>query len=116
MEIGLYVAVASLEASKVFYSQLFEKAPYIETASFVGYEITGGRFGLFLESAYAVPVQRGNSTVANTKVANIEAEFARVKALKPQKMQADIITVGPTRLFMFADPDDNVIEFFSVGE
>jgi len=34
MEIGLYVAVSSLEESKKFYSRLFDKGPYIETPSF----------------------------------------------------------------------------------
>lgn len=115
MEIGLYVAVKSLEASKLFYSKLFEKEPYIQTPAFVGYEISGGRFGLFLEAAYSFPLQRGNSTVPNIKVEDIESEFERVKSLGPSKIQDSIVTVGPTRLFMFADPDENVIEFFSIG-
>lgn len=115
MEIGLYVAVGDLKRSKKFYSKVFAKDPDIESPNFVGFEISGGRFGLFLESAYAFPLERGNSTVPNIKVDDIEAEHARIKALQPSKMQDDIVSVGPTQLFMFADPDGNVIEFFSVS-
>jgi len=115
MEIGLYVAVSDLDTSRKFYDRLFEKEPYMQTPNFAGYQISGGRFGLFLDSAYAFPLERGNSTVPNIKVADIESEFARVKALSPTKMQDQIVDVGPTKIFMFADPDGNVIEFFSVA-
>jgi hypothetical protein len=71
MEIGLYVAVSNLDDSKDFYSKLFNKGPYVETLNFVGFEISGGRFGLYLESAYSFPLQRGNSTVPNLRVEEI---------------------------------------------
>ncbi len=116
MEFGLYVAVSNLDVSKDFYSKLFQNEPYIENDNFVGYEIAGGRYGLILESAYSHPLTRGNSTVPNIKVQDIESEFQRVKALSPSKMQDQVVVVGPTKIFMFADPDGNVIEFFSVGQ
>ncbi len=115
MEMGMYVAVSDLAVAKKFYSQLFESEPYIENENFVGFQIQGGRFGLMRGDAYAVPLQRGNSAVPNIKVTDIAAEHRRVKSMGPQMIQEPIVDLGAMKLFMFKDPDGNVIEFFSTG-
>ena len=114
MEMGMYVAVSDIEASTRFYTDLFQTDPYIESDDFVGFQIGGGRFGLMRGEAYAVPMTRGNNAVANIKVADVELEHPRVKQLGPKVIQETIADLGTMKMFMFLDPDGNVIEFFSL--
>jgi len=58
---------------------------------------------------------RDPNAVANIRVTDHEAQFARVRGLPPTKIQDEIVQVEPTQLFMFADPDGNVIEFRSIA-
>ena len=115
MEFGLYVAVSDLPRAKSFYSALFSADPYIENENFVGFEISGGRFGVMKESVYAHPMTRGNNVVPNIRVSDAQAEFERVKLLEPSMIQDAVTDLGPMKLFMFGDPDGNVIEFHSIG-
>ena len=115
MEFGLYVAVSDLSRAKSFYSALFAADPYIENESFIGFEISGGRFGVMKKNAYAYPMTRGNNVVPNIRVSDAQAEFERVKSLEPSMIQDSVTDLGPMKLFMFGDPDGNVIEFHSIG-
>lgn len=110
--LDVYVAVSDLEAARAFYEGAFERAPALTTENYVGFEINGALFGLFRQEAYSYPLSRGNSSVPNILVIDIEAEFARIRALNPSKM-TEITSTGPFRLFMFADPDGNVVEFYA---
>ena len=115
MDFGLYIAVSDLSRAKSFYSALFSVDPYVENDNFVGFEISGGRFGVMKESAYAYPMTRGNNVVPNIRVPDAETEFERVKALEPSMIQDSVTDLGSMKLFMFGDPDGNVIEFHSIG-
>jgi predicted enzyme related to lactoylglutathione lyase len=114
MELGLYVAVSDLLRAKSFYSALFAVEPYVENDNFVGFEISGGRFGLMKESSYAYPMARGNNVVPNMRVPDAQMMFDRIKLLEPSMMQDSVVDLGTMKLFMFADPDGNVIEFHSI--
>ena len=114
MQFGMYVAVSDLDVSREFYSKLFNVEPYALTDTFVGYGLAGGRFGLLKEEMYSAPLVRGNNAVLNIMVENIENEHARVKSLGPSLIQDQIASAGAMRLFMFKDPDGNVVEFFSM--
>jgi len=114
MEMGMYVAVSDLAAARRFYQALFATEPYLENERFVGFRLNGGRFGLMRGDAYAVPLTRGNSAVPNIRVDDIESQYERVKALEPRVLQEQITDLGGMRLFMFQDPDGNVIEFFAL--
>ena len=115
MEFGLYVAVSDLTRARSFYSKLFATDPYVENENFIGFEVSGGRFGVMKESAYAYPMNRGNNVVPNIRVSDAQAEFERVKLLDPSMIQDGVTDLGPMKVFMFADPDGNVIEFHSIG-
>jgi predicted enzyme related to lactoylglutathione lyase len=115
MELGMYVAVSDLTTSKAFYANLLSARPYVENENFVGFELAGGRFGLMKASAYTFPMTRGNNVVPNIRVSDIQAAFEHVKSLHPSKMQDSIMDLGAMKLFMFADPDGNVIEFHSIA-
>jgi len=114
MQLGMYVAVSDLGASKTFYSKLFSAEPYAETDTFVGFSLAGGRFGLLKEEMYSAPLVRGNNAVLNIMVDDIESEYVRVKSLNPSLIQDQIVSAPAMRLFMFKDPDGNVVEFFSM--
>ena len=116
MELGLYVAVADLSKSKQFYATLFDTKPYVENDNFVGFELAGGRFGLMKAAAYAHPLKQGNNTVPNIRVADIGATYQLVKSLDPPMVQESITDLGAMKLFIFMDPDNNVIEFHSLSK
>jgi len=114
VRMGLYVVVSDIDRATDFYEKLFEKKPYVANESFVGFEIAGGLYGLFAESAYTPTLSRGNNTVPYVRVSDIEKEHARLRKLAPKTVQPEIVTEGPLRLFVFEDPDGNVVEFYSV--
>ena len=111
VRLDLYVAVSDLEAARSFYESVFERAPAVTTENYMGFDVNGALFGLFRQDAYSVPLTRGNSAVPNILVSDIESESARIRALDPLRM-TEITSTGPFRLFMFADPDGNVVEFY----
>ena len=114
MQLGMYVAAADLAVARTFYSGLFGVEPDAVTDTFVGFGLAGGRFGILKQTMYAVPLVRGNNVVVNLQVDDVDAEYERVKALGPSLLADAIQTVGPMRLFMFKDPDGNVVELFSM--
>ena len=116
MQIGMYVAVADLEKSKKFYAALFGSSPYVENKNFVGFKVGGGNYGLMRADAYTNPMTRGNNAIPNFTVENIEQSYAHVKSIGPHKIQDQISQMGPIRIFMFMDPDGNVIEFSSLAK
>lgn len=75
--------------------------------------MAGGLYGIFSEKTYASKLVRGNNAVPYIRVKDVEEELARVRALPARMIDTKIVEEGPMRLFKFADPDGNVIEFFS---
>ena len=108
---GVTVAVSNLDGAVAFYTAFFEREPQVLTERFAGFDVDGSQFGLLSEEAYAVPLVRGNNVTPNLSVANIDAEFERIQALDPPRL-SPVQSVGPIRLFMFDDPDGNVIELY----
>lgn len=116
MQLGLYVAVSDLEQSKEFYSKLFGIGPYIENDNFIGFKISGGNFGIMKSSAYGYPMIQGNNVVPNIRVSDINTSYKHVKSLKPPMLDDSITDLGGLKLFMFSDPDRNVIEYHSISQ
>ena len=112
---GLYVAVDDVERSVAFYQALFGEAPQVRTPALVGFDIAGGLFGIVDRAAYAPRTTAKGGVRPFIKVADIAAAFARVDRLAPGRIEAPgIVTEGAFRFFRFADPDGNVLEFFSM--
>ena len=105
MRLEVYVAVEDMERAVAFYSRLFREEPVRRTPKYAGYR---SGFGLMLSTGYSVPVQRGNSAVPTLIVENLDTEHARIEP--PAPTVTAITQVGDFRLFMFIDPDGNVIE------
>lgn len=114
LRIGMYLAVSDLSVSERFYSRLFETEPYISNENYIGFMVGGGLFGIMREDAYAYPMTRGNNVVPNFSVKDIDLAYEHVKSLDPETIQDHIKQVGSTRLFLFMDPDGNVIEYSSI--
>jgi predicted enzyme related to lactoylglutathione lyase len=112
---GMYVVVADLDRSQAFYERLFQKAPYIKNEGLVGFDIAGGLFATFAAGGLDRKLTRGDNAVPYLRVKDIDAEFKRVKEMGARIFDAEIVREGPIRLFRFADPDGNVIEFFSIA-
>ena len=113
---GLYVVVADMNRSEAFYTQLFQKPPYVKTAQLIGFNVAGGLYAVFAARGLDRPLTRGDNSVPYLRVKNVQAEFMRVKELPARLLDAEIVREGPVSLFRFADPDGNVLEFFSVRE
>lgn len=111
---GLYVVVSDMERSIDFYSKLFQKQPYMKTESFAAFDVTGGLYALFSQSASDIERVRGNTSVPYIRVTDASTEHARVAALNARMHDDKVVLEGPLSLFRFSDPDGNVVEFFSV--
>ncbi len=111
---GLYVLVEDVGKSVAFYEALFGKSPQIRTPALVGFDVSGGLFGIVDRASYGKGSTFGNSARAYIKVANIEKAFAHGQAMAAEGIeQPGIVTEGPFSFFRIADPDGNVLEFFS---
>ncbi|MGB7407795.1 MAG: VOC family protein [Pontixanthobacter sp.] len=111
---GLYVLVEDVEQSVAFYEALFGKSPQIRTPALVGFDVSGGLFGVVDRATYGKGSAFGNSTRPYIKVANIEKAFAHAQALAASGIeQPGVVTEGPFSFFRMVDPDGNVLEFFS---
>lgn len=108
MQLDVYVAVNDLDQSVEFYSRALQLSPALRKPGYAAFDIGGGRLGLMAAAGYAVPVQRGNSAVPTIKVGDLAAWHRRIEPLAPKTTA--IIDKGPMRVFMFLDPDGNVIE------
>jgi catechol 2,3-dioxygenase-like lactoylglutathione lyase family enzyme len=112
---GLYVVAADVERSAEFYTKLFQKQPYVRNERFVAFDVAGGLYAVFAESASDLARTRGNSTAPYIRVQDARREFARVAALNVRLLDENVVQEGPITLFRFLDPDGNLIEFFSAS-
>jgi hypothetical protein len=73
------------------------------------------------------PYVQGNLTYATDairvtdrayiNVADIEEAFVRTRAIAPNRLESSAVIVeGPFRFFRVRDPDNNVLEFFSIDQ
>lgn len=113
---GVYVLVDDIDRSVAFYQGLFGEPPQVRTAALVGFDVAGALFGLADRADYGVTAAKGNSVRPYIKVVDLDAAFAHVRALAPDRIEAPgIINEGSFRFFRFIDPDGNSIELFSFG-
>ncbi len=115
MTLELYVAVTDIHRAVAFYTQVFGAAPIQRSERYSAFDIAGTRFGLFNAAFYSHPRTVGNNCIPNLRLANIDAEYERIKPLV-SKITNGVQDAGPFRLFMFADPDGNVLEFYQIGQ
>jgi len=111
---GLYVTTSDLGRAQVFYEQLFQKKPYVTNDRLVGFDVAGGLYAVFVGAGDGSTLVRGNATVPYIRVSDAAKEFERVRKFAKRMIDAQVIREGPLELFRFSDPDDNVIEFFSL--
>ena len=115
MRLGMYVVVSDVSAAAELYSEILLTEPSLRLPSFVSFDIGGSVFALFAESAYTRKLTRGNNSVPYIQVEDLNAEFQRVHELPVRILDNEILDEGPIRLFMFEDPDGNVIEFYALA-
>jgi predicted enzyme related to lactoylglutathione lyase len=112
---GVYLVVSDLARAERFYRDLFGKAPMFCTDRVAVFDVASNPFVLFARWASDIPRTRGNTCVPYLRVVDIEATFARVTEAGIRTLDAAVVTEGPVRLFRIADPDDNLVEFYSVS-
>jgi len=110
----MYVAVTDMARAVAFYRHVFRLEPIRESDRYTAFAVGGVVFGLFNAAFYAQPLTLGNNCIPNVRVDDLDAEYERIKPLA-SKITDGIQHAGPFRLFMFADPDGNVLEFFGGG-
>lgn len=79
-------------------------------------DVEGGLYAVFAERASDIQRTRGNSTAPYIRVRHPHRELERVAALNAKLIDTQVVQEGPITLFRFFDPDDNVVEFFSVRQ
>ena len=113
---GLYVVVDDMDRASAFYEQLFG-VPEIQMPSLVGFEVAGGLYAVVSRETYAADAIRGDTMRAYINVADIEEAFVRTRAIAPNRLESSAVIVeGPFRFFRVRDPDNNVLEFFSIDQ
>ena len=112
---GVYLVVSDLPHADRFYRDLFGKPPVFTTGSVVVFDLAGSPFVLFVESASDILRTRGNTCVPYLRVPDIDATYAAVAARGVRMLDSTIVKEGPIQLFRIADPDDNIVEFYSVA-
>jgi predicted enzyme related to lactoylglutathione lyase len=112
MRLELYIAVTDMNRALAFYRELFGREPVQNSDRYSAFDVGGVRFGLLSASAYAHPLVVGNNCMPNIQVEDVDAERERVRRIA--STITEVQAVGPFRLFMFADPDGNVLECYSV--
>jgi catechol 2,3-dioxygenase-like lactoylglutathione lyase family enzyme len=112
MQLDMYLAVEDLDRAIGFYSAILLQQPVSRNPNYAAFAVGSNRLGLMAAAGYAVPVQRGNSAVPTLKVDDLEAWHSRIEPLAQRT--TDIIDKGAFRLFLFLDPDGNVVEVASV--
>jgi catechol 2,3-dioxygenase-like lactoylglutathione lyase family enzyme len=115
-KLGVYVVVSDVERSVDFYSRIFQKQPYVRSETFAAFDVAGGLYALFAERASDIRRTRGNTTAPYIRVRDAHRELERVAALDVKLIDQAVVQEGPLVLFRFFDPDDNVVEFFSVRQ
>ncbi|MEN3973405.1 VOC family protein [Sphingomicrobium sp. XHP0235] len=112
---GLYVLVEDVEQSVAFYEALFAKSPQIRTPALVGFDVSGGLFGIVDRAKYGEGSTSGNSARPYIRVVDIDQAFTHAQTLAADGIeQPGIVREGPFSFFRMSDPDGNVLEFFSV--
>lgn len=113
---GVYVLVDDLAAAKQFYGEFLGLSPVFENPVFVGYYIEGGLVGVASRAQFSPDAAIGDRTVPYLRVKDIDAAFAHVKAVAPNRIESEeIIREGPIALFKVRDPEGNLIEFYSLS-
>ncbi|HMI91764.1 MAG TPA: VOC family protein [Polyangiales bacterium] len=113
---GLYVVASDLDRASAFYERLFQKPPQVRTPGLVGFDVAGALYAIVSQQAYAPNVQRGDNVLPYLRVKDIDAELARVCAIETTDIRTPgVVSEGPFRFFKLADPDGNLLEFFSVA-
>jgi len=113
MKLNLYVLVSDMERAVVFYRQLFEQKPVMQSERFVAFDINGALYGLFNAAYFPYPVTVGNNCTPNIYVKDIQAAYDHVKACAPSFIMPEVVASGPYQLFVFADPDGNSLEYYT---
>jgi catechol 2,3-dioxygenase-like lactoylglutathione lyase family enzyme len=114
-KLGVYVVVAEIPRAIEFYAGVFDKQPYVATETFAAFEVAGGVYALFAAHASDVARSRGNSTVPYIRVRDAGESHARLAALQVRLLDQRPVQEGPIALFRFVDPDENVVEMFSIA-
>jgi predicted enzyme related to lactoylglutathione lyase len=111
MKLNLYVLVRDMSCSTAFYRDVFQREPVIQTPGFTAFALGDALYGLFDAANHPQPVY-GSNVVPNILVEDLDALYSRLKNLA-SPFHSEISANGPYRLFLFSDPDMNVIEFFA---
>lgn len=113
---GLYVVVDDIDRARAFYEQLFG-VPEIQMQSLIGFDVAGGLYAVVSRDTYAADAIHGDTMRAYISVVDINATFARVQAIAPNRLESpEVIVEGPFRFFKARDPDNNVLEFYSIDQ
>jgi len=112
---GLYVVADDMDRARRFYEKLFGD-PEIRMPGVFGYDVAGGLYAVVSREVYAVDATRGDTMRAYIQVSDINETFAKVAAAVPDYLEdAAVIVEGPFRFFRIRDPDNNMLELYSIN-
>lgn len=109
-----YLAVRDRVRAEAFWKRVFDREPARENENFTFFDIDGFLFGLFDPASLDEGVRFGNNSVVCIRVDDADAEHARLSEFA--EVVLPLHSIRTYRVFQIADPEGNVVEFYSETE
>src|SRR5687767_13911577 len=102
---GVYVLAQDMDRAATFYEKLFGRPAQFRTPDLIGFDVAGGLYAVASRKTYAPDAVRGGNVAPYLKVADVDAWFARVRAMAPASLVTPaVVREGPFSLIKFSDP------------
>lgn len=112
LAMGAYVPTDNMGVSEKFYRVLFDRAPVIELADFVAFDIAGGWFAVVSRSKYAPETIAGSGAVPYLQ--SNDLVVLQTRAIEAGVPASEIIEEPGIHLLKITDPNGQLIEFFAL--
>jgi catechol 2,3-dioxygenase-like lactoylglutathione lyase family enzyme len=116
------IVTAHLEQMRAFYQEVLRIEPQIYRGNYVEFTLEAGTLALWRQSEceeFGLGPLRGaanHSVLIEFAVADVDAEYARLKGLQVEWVQELTTQPWGQRAFYVRDPDGNVLNFYTAVE
>ena len=116
------IVTANLEPMRTFYQQVLQIEPQIYRGNYVEFTLEAGTLALWRQSecaAFGLGALRGTANdrvLVELAVADVDAEYARLRGLQVAVVQEVTTQPWGHRAFYVRDPDGNILNFHTAVE
>jgi catechol 2,3-dioxygenase-like lactoylglutathione lyase family enzyme len=116
------IVTANLEPMRTFYQQVLQIEPQLYRGNYVEFPLEAGTLALWRQSEcaeYGLGAVRGaanDRVLIELEVADVDAEYARLRGLQVEVIQELRTQPWGQRTFYVRDPDGNVLTWYTAVE